>query len=400
MAKFSYLAQDNQNKETRGTLEARDIDEAKAKLRQANLYIIQVQPETHFLVTPGVYRVKNMDLSIFSHQFAAMVSSGIPLIRALKTLSEETNNRKFRRIIDKVRLDIENGASLSDALAKFPLAFSNFFTSLIKTGETAGVLPKVLDRLANYLEKEENLRRKVISSFAYPTIVAIVAIAAVIFLLIFVVPVFSSVYNSLKIPLPGPTVTLIALSKFFVNYWWLILSLAFLSYLALQILIRNKAFGLAADRSKLELPVFGPLNRKVATSRFVRTLSTLVGSGVTLSSSLTITKEVVGNQAVAQALEQVKKDISQGKPLADSLKKERYFPPIAVQMLAAGEESGNLNTMLDKCADFLDEDIDTLIKNLVVKLEPSLTVALAILVGFIALAIYLPMFDLIRSIAR
>ena len=212
--------------------------------------------------------------------------------------------------------------------------------------------------------------------------------------------VFSSVYKSLKITLPGPTVTLMVLSNFFINYWWLIASAVVLIFLALRILKQNKTFGLAADKGKLILPVFGLLNRKVATSRFVRTLSTLVGSGVTLSSSLTITKEVVGNRAVAQALEQVQKNIAQGKPLAEALKKEQYFPPIAVQMLAAGEESGNLNAMLDKCADFLDEDIDTLIKNLVVKLEPSLTVALAILVGFIALAIYLPMFDLIRSIAR
>jgi len=400
MAKFNYLAQDNQNKEISGVLEAKDINEAKAKLRQSNLYIIKIQPETIFLITPGACRVKNMDLSIFSHQFSAMVSSGIPLIRSLKTLSEETSNRKFRKIIDEVRVDIENGSSLSDALTKYPRVFSKFFTSLIKTGETAGAIPKVLDRLANYLEKEENLRRKVVSSFAYPAIVGIVALAAVTFLLIFVVPVFSSVYKSLKITLPGPTVTLMVLSNFFINYWWLIASAVVLIFLALRILKQNKTFGLAADKGKLILPVFGLLNRKVATSRFVRTLSTLVGSGVTLSSSLTITKEVVGNRAVAQALEQVQKNIAQGKPLAEALKKEQYFPPIAVQMLAAGEESGNLNAMLDKCADFLDEDIDTLIKNLVVKLEPSLTVALAILVGFIALAIYLPMFDLIRSIAR
>lgn len=400
MAKFSYLAQDSQNKEIRGTLEARDINEAKAKLRQASLYIIQVNPEARFLITPAVERVNNMDLAIFSHQFAAMISSGIPLIRALKTLSEETNNRKFRKIIEKIAADIENGASLSKALSRYPRIFSNFFTSLIKAGETAGVLPVVLNRLANYLEKEVNLRRKVISSFAYPVIVGIVAMAAVTFLLIFVVPVFSSVYKGLKIALPGPTLTLITLSNIFINYWWLILSLVLGIGFTLGVLNRNKSFGLATDELKLKLPAFGQLNRKVATSRFVRTLSTLVGSGVTLSSSLTIVKDVVGNRAVAQAVELTQKDIQQGKPLSESLKQREYFSPIVIQMLAAGEESGNLNVMLDKCADFLDEDIDTLIKNLVVKLEPSLTIALAILVGFIALAIYLPMFDLIRSIAQ
>jgi type IV pilus assembly protein PilC len=400
MAKFSYLAQDNQNKEISGTLEANDINEAKAKLRQASLYIIQVNPETRFLITPAVERVNNMDLAIFSHQFAAMISSGITLIKALKTLSAETNNRKFRKIIEKIAADIENGASLSNALSRYPRIFSNFFTSLIKAGETAGALPVVLNRLANYLEKEVTLRRKVISSFAYPVIVGIVAMIAVTFLLIFVVPVFSSVYAGLKITLPGPTVILIALSNIFIKYWWLVLSLAIAIYLTLRVLKQNKAFGLATDGFKLKLPVFGQLNRKVATSRFVRTLSTLVGSGVTLSSSLTIIKDVVGNRAFAQAVEKIQKDIQQGKPLSESLKQGKYFSPIVIQMLAAGEESGNLNVMLDKCADFLDEDIDTLIKNLVVKLEPSLTVALAILVGFIALAIYLPMFDLIRSIAK
>ncbi len=400
MANFSYLAQDSQNKEISGTLEARDMNEAKAKLRQANLYIIQIQPEVRFLATGRVRRVKNMELSIFSHQFAVMISSGIPLIRALKTLSEETNNRKFRKIIDKIKVDIENGTSLSNALSRFPGIFSNFFTSLIKTGESAGVLPVVLNRLADYLEKEEDLRRKIASSFAYPVIVGIVAIGAASFLLIFVVPVFSSVYKGLKIGLPGPTVALIALSNFFIKFWWLIILLVCSIYFALRILKQNKTFRLAADRFKLMVPVFGQLNRKVATSRFVSTLSTLVGSGVTLSTSLTIIKDVVGNRAVAHALELVQKDIQQGKPLSESLKRQNYFSPIVVQMLAAGEESGSLNVMMDKCADFLDEDINTLIKNLVVKLEPSLTVALAILVGFIALAIYLPMFDLIRSIAQ
>ena len=400
MANFSYLAQDSQNKEIRGSLEAKDINEAKAKLRQANLYIIQIQPEVRFIATQRVRRVKKMELAIFSHQFAAMISSGIPMIRALKTLSEETNNRQFRKIIAQIVVDIQNGASLSNALSRYPGIFSNFFTSLIKTGETAGALPLVLNRLANYLEKEENLRRKIISSFAYPAIVGIVAIAAVSFLLIFVVPVFSSVYKSLRIELPGPTLTLILLSNIFIKFWWLILSLVVATYFLLRILKENQAFRLTIDRYKLMLPVFGQLNRKVATSRFVSTLSTLSGSGVTLSTSLTIIKEVVGNRAVRHAIEFIQKDIQQGKPLSESLKQQDYFSPIVIQMLAAGEESGNLGIMLDKCADFLDEDIDTLMKNLVVKLEPSLTIVLAILVGFIALAIYLPMFDLIRSIAE
>lgn len=400
MAHFTYLAQDNQNKQIKATLEAKDMLEAKAKLREMNLYIIWVRPESRFLEKIGLTRVKNLDLAIFSHQFSVMISSGIPLIRALKALAEETSNRRFRTIINRIATDVENGVSLSDALLKHPKVFSHFFVSLIKTGEAAGILPLVLNRLANYLEKQEDLRRKVKSSFAYPVIVAIVAVGVVSFLLIFIVPVFRSVYKTLKINLPGPTVALIALSNFLIKFWWLIiLSIAIIYYVILR-LRQDKKIGLAIDRFQLQLPLFGTLNRKVAVSRFVRTLSTLIASGVTLNQSLNIVREIVDNRVIANTIELTQKEINQGITLADSLKTKYIFPPIVVQMISAGEESGKLEAMLDKCADFLDEDIDTLIKSLVVKLEPTLTFALAVLVGFIALAIYLPMFDLIRQISR
>jgi len=400
MAQFNYLAQDAQNKQVKGSLEAKDMLEAKAKLRQMNLYIISIRRENNLVERLGLSRVKNLDLAIFSHQFAVMISSGIPLLKALKALTEETSNRRFRLIINKIRTDVENGISLSDALLKHPKVFSNFFISLIKTGEAAGILPGVLNKLADYLEKQEELRRKVVSSFAYPAIVTVVALGVVSFLLIFIVPVFRSVYKTLKISLPGPTVALIALSNAFVKFWWLIILLIGIIYYAFLRLNRDKKFGLIIDRVKLHLPIFGQLSRKVAVSRFVRTLYTLIGSGVALNQSLNIVREIVENRVIVNTIESIQKDINQGSSIADSLKLQPIFPPIVIQMISAGEESGKLETMLDKCADFLDEDIDTLIKSLVVKLEPTLTFLLAVLVGFIALAIYLPMFDLIRQISR
>ena len=288
MAQFNYLAQDAQNKQVKGSLEAKDMLEAKAKLRQMNLYIISIRRENNLVERLGLSRVKNLDLAIFSHQFAVMISSGIPLLKALRALTEETSNRRFRLIISKIRTDVENGISLSDALLKHPKVFSNFFISLIKTGEAAGILPEVLNKLADYLEKQEELRRKVVSSFAYPAIVTVVAVGVVSFLLIFIVPVFRSVYKSLKINLPGPTVALIALSNIFVKFWWLIILLIGISYYAFLRLNHDKKFGLAIDRVKLHLPMFGQLSRKVAVSRFVRTLSTLIGSGVALNQSLNI----------------------------------------------------------------------------------------------------------------
>lgn len=400
MAHFSYLAQDNQNKQVKGVLEAKNVQEAKSKIRSLGLYLISVRKESGIIDGLGVGKVKNMDLAIFSHQFSVMISSGIPLIRALKALAEESNNKKFRSIINKISFDVENGISLSDAFGRHPKIFSNFFINLIKTGEVAGILPNVLTRLARYLEKEEDLRRKVLSSFAYPVIVGVVAIGVVAFLLIFIVPIFLAVYKTLRIDLPGPTLTLIFLSNAVIKFWWLILILVGVIFYIFKVLGRNEQVGLILDNFKLRIPLFGQLTRKVAVSRFVRTLSTMISSGLPLNSSLSIVKEVVENRVICDNIESMQKDINQGKFLSESLKKQDVFPPIVVQMLSAGEESGNLTSMLDKCADFLDEDIETLIKSLVVKLEPTLTFFLAALIGFIALAIYLPMFDLIRQIGR
>jgi len=400
MAHFIYLAQDSHNNQIKADLEAKDISEAKAKLRGMDLYIIWIKPENRILEKFSLGRVKNLDLAIFSHQFSVMISSGIPLIRALNALADETTNKKFRAIINKIKSDVDGGVSLSNALLKHPKVFSNFFISLIKTGEVAGILPAVLNKLAIYLEKQEDLRRKVRSSFAYPVIVTFVAIAVVIFLLIFIVPVFRSVYKTMKITLPVPTLVLIALSDIVKKFWWLLILSAGLLYYGLMRLGQKKTVGLKIDQFKLKLPLFGPLNQKVAVSRFVRTLSTLIASGIPLSQSLNIVREIVDNKLIANTIELVQKDINQGKALAEALKAQHIFPPLVVQMIAAGEESGKLEMLLDKCADFLDEDIDALIKSLVVKLEPTLTFFLAILVGFIALAIYLPMFDLIKQISR
>jgi len=400
MGYFAYLAQDAQGKETKGILEAKNKLEAETKVRQLGLYISWVRPEHRFREKWELMGISKLDLAIFSHQFSVMISSGIPLLRALKALAEETDNKRFRTIINKIRLDVENGVSLSSAFAKHPKVFSNFFVSLIKAGESAGVLPTALNRLANYFEKEEDLRKKVASSFAYPIIVSLFAGGVVSFLLIFIVPVFRSVYKTLRINLPGPTIALITLSNALIKFWWLILLLSGFIYYLFRISKKNEIFALALDKLKLRLPIFGQLNRKVALSRFVRTLSTLIGSGLTLNSSLGIVKEVVGNRFMGNTVELIQRDINQGRPISDSLKGQEFFPPIVSQMISVGEESGNLNVMLDKCADFLDEDIDALIKSLVVKLEPSLTFFLAVLVGFIALAIYLPMFDLIRQISK
>lgn len=400
MERFNYLAADDQGKQIKGAVEANDLLDAQTKLRHSGLYIIRVSKENNLKGKFYFSRIKNPDLSIFCHQFSVLVSSGVPLVRSLKALAQETPNIKFRYIINQVRQDVENGSSLSGALYKYPDVFSNFFVSLIKGAETAGILPEILSKLADYLEKEEDLRRKVSASFAYPIVVGFVAFGSVSFLLIFVVPVFVKVYKSLKLGLPGPTVALIILSDIFIKFWWLILLVIASVFYIFKLAEKKESVGLILDRVKLKIPLFGRLNRKVAVSRFVRLLSTLIGSGVTLGASLEIVKNIVGNKAIASEVGLIHHDIIQGSTISHSLKMREFFPPIVAQMVSVGEESGNLKIMLEKCADFLDEEIDTFVKQLIVKLEPILTLFLAALVSFIALAIYLPMFDLVRNISR
>jgi type IV pilus assembly protein PilC len=400
MPRFIYQAADARNNKVKGSLEAKDVSEAKLKLRQSGLYITALRKEKIFLEKIRLGQVSKEEVAIFSHQFSAMISSGVPLVRTLRTLAEENVNRNLRYVIDKIRTDVENGSSLADALGRHPRIFSKFFVSSIKSGELAGILSEVFHRLARYLEKEIELRKKVVSSFAYPIIVGIVAFGAVMYLLIFVVPVFNKVYNSLKLDLPGPTLTLIALSNFFIKFWWLLLIMIVIIYSMARVPTRFMALRLLIDSWKLKLPIFGQLLSKVAVSRFIRTLSTMITSGLPLNTSLSIVAEVVGNRVYARAVDAVQKDINQGQQISASLKAQGLFPPIVIQMVSVGEESGNIVAMFDKCADFLDESIDGVVRSLVVKLEPTLTFFLAVFVGFIAMAIYLPMFDLIRQVSR
>lgn len=256
MPYFNYLAQDAKAQKTGGNIEAVDIIEAKAKIRQMGLYLVRVKQEARVFSILGSAKIKSMDLAVFSHQFAAMISSGVPLLRSLNALAEEATDKPFRFIIQKIKTDIENGQSLSSALSRNPKVFSNFFVSLIKTGELGGVLPVLLNRLANYLEKEEDLRRKVKSSFAYPVIVLITAILVVTFLLIFIVPVFCSVFKALKINLPMPTLALIALSNLVVKLWWLLLLLGVFAYVFLQVAVKKQAVRFFIDKLKLGIPIF------------------------------------------------------------------------------------------------------------------------------------------------
>ena len=403
MPKYRYVAKDTQGKELRGIVESTDKDQAEAKLNQLGLYSVFLQeiitaPKFKFwLPSP---KISKADLALFSHQFSAMISAGLPLAKCLSILAYETENKVLRETLEKVIFDIQSGISLSVALAKHPHIFSGFFVNLVKSGETAGILPQVLKRIAVHLEKETELRQKITSAFAYPLVVGFVALVVVTFLLIFIVPIFKKVYQSLKLNLPLPTLLLINLSNFMLKYWWLVLVVIIASvYGFKQFKKKNKRFSFLCDYFKFWIPLFGRLNRKIYTSRFCRNLAAMLSSGITLSKSLEVVEGVLENRVTSAVIRALQKNIQQGRTLTEVLEKQIIFSPLAVQMIATGEESGTLDDMLNKTADFLDDEIDYIIKRLMSRLEPLLTFLLAILVGYIALAIYLPMFDILRGLS-
>ena len=291
MPKYRYVAKDKQGKEFHGIVESKDKDQAQTKLNQLGLYSVflqEIAPGPKFrpllLLSQFSPQINKVDLALFAHQFSAMISAGLPLVKCLSVLSSEIENPVLKSAIDKVIFDIQNGLSLSVAFAKHPRIFSNFFVSLVKSGETAGILPGVLKRIAAHLEKEAELRQKVASAFAYPVIVMFVAIGVICFLLIFIIPVFVNVYRSLKITLPLPTLSLIWLSNIMIKYWWLVFAVIIAMFYGFKrIKAKNKKLSFWLDYFKLWMPVFGKLNRKVATTRFIRTLGAMLASGVTLS---------------------------------------------------------------------------------------------------------------------
>lgn len=402
MPKYRYIAKDSQAKEFRSIVEAKDKNEAKVKLNQLGLYNVfleEIALARKFRLPIPARGIKKIDLALFTHQFSAMISAGLPLVKCLSVLSQEIENPNLKSAIDKVIFDIQSGLSLSLALSKHPRIFSNFFVSMVKSGETAGILPEVLKRVAQHLEKEVDLRQKITSAFTYPTIVLFVAGGVVTFLLIFIVPVFQNVYRGLRLNLPLPTLFLIHLSNFMVKYWWLLLVLIVASIFGFKrIKEKNKRASFLLDYFRFWMPIFGKLNRKITTARFSRNLAAMLASGVTLGRSLEVTEEALGNQVSTTLIRALQRNISQGRTLTEVLEKQRLFSPLAVQMIATGEESGTLEQMLNKTADFLDDEIDHIIKRLVTRLEPLLTFVLAVIVGYIALSIYLPMFDIIGRI--
>lgn len=397
MATFRYRARDGAGALVRGTLTAENERLVKLRIAEMGYHPVSVEPARErsgkvLGVLPR--RVGHDELLVFSSQFAAMVGAGIPLIQCLGALREQTDSPELARAIGEIRQRVQDGQSLSGAMARHPHIFSRIMISLIHAGETGGFLELALERIATQMDKDAELRQRVRSAFVYPVLVVGLAVLIVAFLLLFVIPVFAQVYHGAGLELPGATRALIAASRFFVMFWWALGLLAVGAVAAVRAWARSERGRPRADALKLRLPLFGPLIRKVAVARSIRVLGTLVSTGVPLVEALEDAARVAGNWVIASALRFAIVRVTEGDRLAQPLEASGQFPAMVLQMVAAGEESGDLGGMMNKVADFYDRDIEYTVKRLTTLMEPLLTILLGAIVGFVAVSMYLPIFNL------
>ncbi|MDT8272321.1 MAG: type II secretion system F family protein [Desulfomonilia bacterium] len=343
-------------------------------------------------------RIKTKDIVIFTRQFSTMINAGLPLVQCLEILSGQQPNPTFKKIISQIKQDVEGGSTFADALGKHPKVFDNLYVNLVAAGEIGGVLDTVLNRLAVYMEKNEALKNKVKSAMTYPTIVLCVAFGVVAVLMIFVIPTFSDLFNQFGAALPGPTQIVVDMSNFFRTSWYVMVIFIIAVIVGFKFARKHPKGRYYIDSLALKLPIFGPLIRKVAVAKFTRTLGTMISSGVPIMDGLEITSKTAGNVIVENAIRSVRTAISEGKTMSDPLEQTGIFPGMVVQMIAVGEATGAMDQMLSKIADFYDEEVDVAVEALTSALEPMLMVFLGGIIGFVVVAMYLPIFRMASAV--
>jgi type IV pilus assembly protein PilC len=400
---FAYKVRDKEGKMVAGTLEADSQAVVATKLRSMGFAPVLIEEQKQGvgkieIKLPWSGRVKAKDLAVFSRQFATMINSGLSLLRALNILAEQTENAKLAATIADVRTDVEQGTSLSAALTKHPKVFKRLYVAMIRAGEIGGVLDSVLLRLAENLEKEVALKQKIKSAMTYPTVVFCLVILILVGMLIFVVPTFKNLYKDLGGDLPLPTRVLIGLSDNAKKFWYIVAGLAIGGAVGIKRWVGTDAGRGKWDALKLKAPIFGVLVHKSALSRFSRTLSVLMRSGVPILQSLDIVKETVSNSVMSHAVSDVSASVKEGESIARPLERHEVFPPMVVQMISVGEETGALDTMLGKVADFYDQEVEATVDALTSLIEPVLIAVMGVVVGGMVVALYMPMFNIIKLI--
>ena len=396
MATFTYTARSFAGEMRTATLEASSRDDVIAQLRRQRLNVVKIDEATPKKPKRG--HIKMRDIVILTRQFSTMINAGLPLVQAMTILAEQSQNKTLSEIMRKVVFDVESGNTVSDALAKHPQAFSNLYVNMVAAGEAGGILDTILMRLATFMEKNDALIRKVKGAMIYPGVIMTVAAIAVTVLLIFVIPVFENLFASAGLALPLPTRIVMGASRFLKGYWYVVLGVIGASVFLLKRYHATSNGKLKIDRFMLRVPVLGDVLRKSAVSRFTRTLGTLVSSGVSILDGLEITAKTAGNRVVQDAIMESRSSIAGGDTIAAPLKKSGVFPPMVISMISVGEQTGGLDEMLAKIADFYDEEVDAAVSNLLSLLEPVMIVFLGAVVGGMVVAMYLPIFDMINAV--
>lgn len=388
---FLYKAKDLKGKVVEGEIEADSKEKAISNLRSQKLQVIEITPFKR-KVKKG--KIKSKDIVVFSRQLSTLVSSGVPIVQSLSILESQAENLNFARVISSIRKDIEGGLSISDAMAKHPKVFSELYISMIRAGELGGILDVILDRLSGYLESAEALKEKVKSAMMYPMIVGGIAVLITIFLIIYVIPVFKGIFQGFGAELPFITRAVIFISDMAKRYILFLVLGIIGGYFILKRYISTPSGRRNFDRVLLDLPLFGIIFKKVALAKFSRTLATLIKSGVPILQGLETVAKTSGNKVIEEAILESIKSIKEGGKISDPLKRNELFPPMVVQMIAVGEETGSLDNMLFKIADFYDQEVETSIKGLTSMIEPMVMVFMGVVIGFIVIAMFIPMFEL------
>jgi type IV pilus assembly protein PilC len=380
------------------TIEAASRDDVVAQLKRQRLSIVKIDEAKAAPKRKRGGHISMRDTVIFTRQFSTMINAGLPLVQALDILAKQSENKNLQDVTRSVVFDVESGHTVADALSKHKNAFTDLYVNMVAAGEAGGILDTILLRLAVFLEKNDALVRKVKGAMIYPGVIMGVAAAAVSVLLIFVIPTFQSMFESVDMTLPLPTRIVIGISAFLRGYWWALLIGAAAAGYMLRAYYGTPNGRLRIDKIMLGLPVLGDVLRKSAVSRFTRTLGTLISSGVSILDGLEITAKTAGNRVIQDAVMAARTSIAGGDTISSPLQKSQVFPPMVISMIAVGEQTGGLDEMLSKIADFYDEEVDAAVSNLLSLLEPIMIVFLGVIVGGMVIAMYLPIFEMMNAV--
>ncbi|HUT74570.1 MAG TPA: type II secretion system F family protein [Armatimonadota bacterium] len=402
MPVFRYNAMDSIGRTTTGTLEAENMDTVRNKLAELRYHVLSIaetrQRRGFVEWFNSLQRVKLRELVLFSRQFATMIDAGLSVVKCLDILQQQCKDPKLKDVIGQTKHDVASGASLTDAIGKHPRVFSGLYVNMIRSAEAGGILDKVLDRLATFLEKEQEVRGKIKSAMMYPSVVLLFAGFMLLALLLFVLPKFKTIFESMNLKLPFATRALLGLSSFMTDYWYVMLALVVGGIVAFNLYARTERGHYQVDLIKLKLPVVGDLAMKTAISRFARTFGTLIASGVPVLRALEIVAETAGNVVIAQTIGETRTSVKEGEKISTPLMGSKIFPVMVVQMIGVGEETGRLDSMLVKVSDFYDQEVDATLKGLTSLIEPIMIVGLGAIVGFIAVSVISPIYQLVGSI--